>query len=204
MVRGGRYPPRCVVKRLVCSTHCHNDSEDLVDYREGDCGLVVGTMTFGVMMVDMLFHDGLTVMTLFVIAIMMAVPVAMAIPVPAVIPVAIAIMVIPIPVTVRPAMVVAVPVWTPLALVPPVMMPMGLFLALMITFLIVVPFALFTSVVIGPGVAAYGQCESDQCYAYDQDLPCHVNLLRIGLRAVPFGLFNPYDERGHLKVYIGR
>jgi hypothetical protein len=150
----------------------------LIDYRESDGGLVVGTMTFGVMMVDVLFHYWLKVMAPFV----------MAITIPTVIPVAIAIKVIPIRVTMPPAMVVTVPVWISFALMPSVMMSMVRLVALMIALVILVPFALFTSVVICPGVAAYCQSESDQCYAYDQDLPCHVNLLRIGLRAVPFGL----------------
>ena len=185
MVRGGQDAPPGWVKGSVCSAYCHSDSKNLIDYRESDTGtLVVVTMTFGIMMIDMLFNVAMTfgvmmvdvlfhyllaVMAPFVIAIPVAVPVVMAITIPSV---------MAIPVTIPPAMMVAVPVWIPFALVPSVMMSMVRFVAVVIAFVIMVSFAV--SATICPCVAAQSQYQSYQNDSYEYELPCHVNLLYVG------------------------
>ena len=94
--------PVCKVKGLVCSTHGHGDSENLVDHHESDAGaIIIVTMTLGIVMIDVLFHDALAVMAPFVIAIPIMVPAVTAITRP---------MAIPIPVTITLAVLVAVPV----------------------------------------------------------------------------------------------
>ena len=85
--------PVCKVKGLVCSTHGHGDSENLVDHHESDAGaIIIVTMTLGIVMIDVLFHDALAVMAPFVIAIpimVTAITRPMAIPIPVTIPLAV-------------------------------------------------------------------------------------------------------------------
>jgi hypothetical protein len=174
----------------VCSAYCHSDSENLIDYRESEAGTVfVITMTFrimmidvlfhvavpfGTMMIDVFFHYSLAVMVSFVIAIPVAVPVVMA-----------------IPVTIPPAMMIAVPVWIPFTVVPSVMMSMVRLGAVVIALIIMVSFSV--SATICPCVATQSQYESNQNYTCQYELPCHVNLLCVELKPDPCGLFNPYD-----------
>ena len=152
--------------------YCHSKSEKFIDHRDSEIeAIVIVTMTFGIVMVDMLFHDALAVMAPFVIAIPMTVPAVMAIAMPTV---------ILIPVTIPPAMLVAVPVWIPFALLPSVMMSWRVLALVMVAFVVSVPS--LASVMISPSVAAQGQQKSDQNDSDEYALPCHVNLLCIGLK----------------------
>ena len=199
--RGAGCPPGGVVKESAYAAYCHSDAENLIDYGEGDAGTVVVTMTFGVMVIDMLFnvavtfgtmmidvllHYSFVVMTPLVIMIPVVVPI-MVIPMPITIPT-----VIPIPVTIAPVMLVAVSMWIPFALMPSVVMSVMCLGAVVMFFAsIVVPFTVFAT--IGPCVAAQRQDKSNQNHACQYELACHVNLLCIGLNSDPCGLFNPYD-----------
>jgi hypothetical protein len=58
------------------------------------------------------------------------------------------------------------------------------------------------SATICPCVAAQRHYKSNQNDAYQYELPCHVNLLCIGLKPDSCGLFNPHDESDHTIVYM--
>ena len=138
----------------MCSAYCHSDSENLIDYHESDAGTVVVTMTFGVMMVNVLFHDALSVMASFIAA---------------------------IPVTIAPAILIAVSMGIPFAPMPSVVMSVVCLVAVVMVFtIIVVSFAV--SATICPCVAAQGQNKSNQNDACHYEFPCHANLLYVGLR----------------------
>ena len=140
----GKPAPGDVVRGLVCSTDGHCDSENLVDYHESEAGaVVIVTVTFGMVVIDVLFHDALAVMTPFVDAVAMIWPPVMAITIP---------IVIAIPVTVRPVMFVAVAVRIPFALVPSIMMSWMVLVFVMVFMVASVPS--FAPVMISPSVAA--------------------------------------------------
>jgi hypothetical protein len=123
--------------------------------------------------VDMLFNDLFLVMVIPIVTI--SIP-----------------PVIPIPIPVFRTVLVAAPVGVALALFPAVMFPCRGFVALMVVLIVFVLFA--SSVLSCPCITPESKCHPNQCYAYDQELPFHVDLLRLGLRAEPFGLFDRYDE----------
>jgi hypothetical protein len=195
---GGAKPPRWV-KGLVCSAYCHSDSENLIDYRESDVGsAVVITMAFGVMVIDMLFHVAVTLGTMMIDVLLyysFLVMTPLVVTIPVAVPAVMAILV-----TILPAMLVAVPVWIPFALVPPVMMSMVRLVAVVIALAIIVVLAV--SATVCPCVASQSQYKSNQNDACQNELPCHCNLLSVGLKPDPCGLFNPYDGDAAWMVYI--
>ena len=83
---------------------------------------------------------------------------------------------------------------------PAVMMSVVRLVAPMVALVIMVSLAV--SAMICPNVAAQCQYESNQNYADQYELPCHVNLLCVGLKSDSCGLFNPYDESGRTMVYM--
>lgn len=99
---------------LVCATDGHCNAENLVDHHESDAGAVILAIAFGIVMIDVLFHDPLAVMVPLVIAIPITVPAVVAITIPRVIPITVAI---------RPAVVMAVPAQVFSALLPSIVMP---------------------------------------------------------------------------------
>jgi hypothetical protein len=142
--------------------------------------VVIVTAMFGIVMIDMLFHVAVAfgIMMIDVLfnypfaGMVITIPTVISIPVPSI---------IPVPIPIFPAMLIAVPVWVPLAFVPSVVMPWRCFIIVLVT--LVVPMPSIASVSISPCVAAQCQGESYQCYADDHEFAYHVDLLAFGLRS---------------------
>ncbi len=173
---GGAGTPPGESKKSVRSAYGHSYSENLIDDRKSDFRMVVVvSVTFGVMMIDVLFHYAFMMMAPLVIAIPVVVPI-MFIPMSITIPT-----LIPIPVTISPAMLVVISMWMAFALMPSVVMSVVCLVAVVMFFtIIVVSFA--ASATICPCVAAQCQDKSNQNDACHYEFPCHANLLYVGLR----------------------
>ena len=131
------------------------------------------------MMIDVLFNYSFVMMATLVIAIPVVVPI-MVIPMPITPPT-----VIPIPVTISPAMLVAVFMWIPYTLMPTAVIFVVCLVAVVMFFSnIVKSFTL--SATICPCVTTQRQHKSNQNDSNEYELSYHANLLCVGLRSRPF------------------